>query len=179
MEEIKKQDLAENGEPVPARGRDPMEKLAPSSWEECLVKMVMDQKPMEYIGFQSTIEPLKPCDHGLMLEDLPKSLKEFENLVPKGYADRILALCQLLICIEVYRDGWKPDWDKIPFDKPVWLITNRYTGKFEVVKVYRWCRWTQLLVFDTEEKARLFLENFRYLLSRVEVNDDCMFAILR
>ena len=174
MEEIKKLDLTAG---VPAK-KDPMGKLAPSSWEECIVKMVMDKKPMEYIGFQSTINLLKPCDHELLCESIPTSLKELRDLIPKGYADRIIALCQLLICIEVYRDGWKPDWDKTSVDHPVWVITNRYFGKFEVVRTYGGKGWpTQLLVFETQEKAELFLANFKYLLSRVGVNDDCMFAI--
>lgn len=71
-------------------------KELPKTWEECY--RLLDEK--EYID---------SCSHiTFAVKDQP--CRTSYNALPIGLGKPMLALCRLLVCREVYRQGWKPDY---------------------------------------------------------------------
>ncbi len=72
-------------------------------------------------------------------------------------AEASIALAQLSQLMQVYNNGWVPDW-KYSSDKH---IIEYYEGEF---KIETRCIYSAFLAFEKEETAKLFLENFKDLI---------------
>lgn len=68
----------------------------PKTWEKCIAKI----KNLEYISSNGGIYEL---DFNVGTVD------DKINNIPIGLGKPMLALMQLLVCREVYRQGWKPN----------------------------------------------------------------------
>lgn len=91
-----------------------------------------------------------------------KDLEYNVNDVPKGLGKPMLALCQLLVCREVYRQGWKPDWTKGTENK--YCIINN----FNEIQPTNYCFVDRVLSFQSAEIRDEFLENFRDLIEEAK-----------
>jgi hypothetical protein len=80
----------------------------------------------------------------------------------KEQAKASIALAQLSQLREVYRDGWKPDWDNRHQDKHVIEI---YSGE---VSVDDYITNSQFLSFQSAEVRDMFLKNFRDLIEQAK-----------
>lgn len=120
-------------------------KKLPKTWEEC--SKLLNHK--EYIG-----------EYGDII-NCTSLTNPFSNVLPVGFGKLLLALCQLLVCREIYRDGWKHDWKE---DKVKYVILTRSNeivkGKYESIKC--------TLSFQSEEVRDEFLENFRDLIEKAK-----------
>lgn len=127
-------------------------KELPKTWEECIAKV----ENLEFINRIGDIEKAK--------FDLQVAFNH-RNDIPKGLGKPMVALCQLLVCREVYRQGWKPDWrDGNEESKYVILYENSITGI--CVKTYYTSK--HLLSFQSAEIRDKFLENFRDLIEEAK-----------
>lgn len=138
-------DKVENGEIILKESK----KELPKTWEECYIKLGMG----EYISNLSEI---------IENIDLVKSYKSNKNMLPVGLGKPIIALIQLLICREVYRQGWKPDWNN---------NENKYCIKYYnttniicTIRTYCSC----ILSFQSEKIRNQFLENFYDLIEEAK-----------
>lgn len=77
----------------------------------------------------------------------------------KEQAEAAVALAQLSQLREVYRQGWKPDWNAIEQEKFIIIYTHR--GNFEC---YVAVNIPNFLSFQSPEIRDEFLENFRDLI---------------
>lgn len=75
-------------------------------------------------------------------------------------AEASIALAQLSQLREVYRQGWKPDWND---NKKYGIILHR--DKFIKTTCYE---HSHFLVFQTEEIRDLFFENFKDLIEQAK-----------
>lgn len=119
----------------------------PVTWEECLLRYSNTNRT-EYIGSNSVID------------EIDFELGEFDedkNLLPIGIGNSLLALCQLLICREVYRNGWKPDWEsKVP-KYSITYSCNKINKKINIHTAH-------ILTFPSEEARDAFYDNFKDLI---------------
>ena len=124
-------------------------KYLPKTWEECIAKI----KDLECIDRNSCI------DTATFSDDVASN---HINDIPIGLGKPMLALCQLLVCREVYRQGWKPNWKD---DKEIkyciervenWITKETYTLTAKV------------LSFQSAEIRDEFLENFRDLIEEAK-----------
>lgn len=120
----------------------------PGTWEACARKMGDN---LEYITPASNITN---AGYSPMMVH-----KENRNLVPTGYGTKVLALEELLLCREAYRDGWKPNWEE---------GTTKYCiGVFPCKReCFRVCSTglQYLLSFPTAEMRDHFLQSFEDLI---------------
>lgn len=77
----------------------------------------------------------------------------------KELAEASIAMAQLSQLREVYRDGWKPDWEDE--NQPKYTIYFRHNGKFANNTNYEIHRF---LSFQSPEIRDEFLNNFRDLI---------------
>lgn len=138
-------DKIENGKIVLKESK----KELPDTWEECCGLL----NKGEYINNCSQI-------HTTLLDRLLTC--DYKNRLPVGLGKPMLALSQLLICREVYRDGWKPDWNDDNIEK--YCITS-YPDGFHI-DIHR--TEAHIFVFKSEKMAKLFLGNFRTLLEQIK-----------
>lgn len=124
-------------------------KELPKTWEECCELLGEG----EYINNESIICNYTPhCG----------ASKANENILPTDLGKPMLALCQLLVCREVYRQGWKPDW------------TSGNENKYCIIKNFNEIQPTnyrcvdRLLSFQSAEIRDKFLENFRDLIEEAK-----------
>lgn len=124
-------------------------KELPKTWEECCELLGEG----EYINNESIICNYTPhC----------AASKANENILPTGLGEPMLALCQLLVCREVYRQGWKPNWKD---DKEI---------KYCIERVENWITketytlMAKVLAFQSAEIRDEFLENFRDLIEEAK-----------
>ena len=124
-------------------------KYLPKTWEECIAKI----RDLECIDRNSCI------DTATFSDDVASN---HINDIPIGLGKPMLALCQLLVCREVYRQGWKPNWKD---DKEIkyciervenWITKETYTLTAKV------------LSFQSAEIRDEFLENFRDLIEEAK-----------
>lgn len=100
------------------------------------------------------------------VEDIPRQY--FTNptvdkklVASEKQAEAILALTQLLVLRDEYRNsykqGWKPDWNN---------NNNKYSidEKYNELSNTTYINYFSLFTFPTEELAKLFLTNFKDLL---------------
>lgn len=83
-----------------------------------------------------------------------------KNTVPtEELAEAILALCQLLYLREVYRAGWKPDFNT--WKNLVYIDSNNWAigGSLSMHEIF---------TFQNKETAKLFRNNFRDLLEKIK-----------
>lgn len=74
----------------------------------------------------------------------------------------MLALCQLLVCREVYRQGWKPNWFDSKTKKWVIECVN------DNITSMTYMQTSKVLSFQSEEIRDRFLENFRDLIEEAK-----------
>lgn len=122
-------------------------KELPKTWEEC-AKIISRVENISVYGIISEFESI----------GIATASKAF---IPKGLGKPMLALCQLLVCREVYRQGWKPDWDD---------CTNKYciTITYNIPTKYKACNYNRILSFQSEEVRDEFLENFKDLIEEAK-----------
>lgn len=125
-------------------------KELPKTWEECYKLL----NKGEYIDRNSTIES------GLFPLNLEPTCDE-RNTLPVGFAKPMLALMQLLVCREVYRDGWKPDWKNRTNNPCICYIHDQITPS------YTTCT-NSILSFQSREIRDKFLENFKNLIEEAK-----------
>lgn len=125
------------------------EKELPKTWEECYEQLGKG----EYIDEESKIRNYI-TQYG--------ASKNTENILPIGLGKPILALMQLLVCREVYRQGWKPDWTKGTENK--YCIINN----FSEIQPTDYCFVDRVLSFQSAEIRDQFLENFKDLIKEAK-----------
>ncbi|MDE5987128.1 MAG: hypothetical protein K2H16_07630 [Prevotella sp.] len=120
----------------------------PKTWAECFRKT----DKMEYIDEYSDIFPILSVDDGS---------DSYKNSLPKGLGKPMLALCQLLICRDVYRKGWKPDWEG---------NNLKYIIYYGAGKVYTDSSYHEsyILSFQSEEIRNIFYNNFKHLIEEAK-----------
>lgn len=125
-------------------------KELPKTWEECCLQL----NDMEYINSCSEIvKKERRTDYSGFLH---------RNILPKGMSKPILALCQLLVCREVYRQGWKPDWTDPRNIKSIIEIDRGKACKSHVVY------GGHFLTFQDDETRDEFLENYKDLIEEAK-----------
>lgn len=124
-------------------------KELPKTWEECCELLGEG----EYINNESII-----CNY------IPYcgTSKANENILPTDLGKPILALMQLLVCREVYRQGWKPDWTNGEESK--YCIINEIDKIVKITYLFN----SKVLSFQSEEIRDKFLENFKNLIEEAK-----------
>lgn len=97
------------------------------------------------------------CDVTEVLDSTPLN-KNRNIFATKELAEASIAMAQLSQLREVYRDGWKPNWDDENKEKHVIEFVS---GKVHENHYYVTC---QFLSFQSAEIRDKFLENFRDLI---------------
>lgn len=122
-------------------------KELPNTWDECCEQL----KRGEYINESSEIIEF----------DTKYITADNYNTLPTGLSGPLLALCRLLVCREVYRQGWKPNWTDSNIKYCIIYANN---------KVDRSNNYTvaSLLSFQSAEVCEQFFENFRYLIEEAK-----------
>lgn len=115
------------------------EKELPKTWEGCIAILVDNNR----------------LDERTIAGDSPRLY------VPKNLSKPFRALSKLLVCREVYRQGWKPNWDE---SKAKYVIGCEYNNIYKD-KMYN---LQSLLSFQSEEIRDKFLENFRNLIEEAK-----------
>ena len=123
-------------------------KELPKTWEECIAKI----RDLEYIDrnciYKATFSAEAASNH--------------MNDIPIGLGKPMLALCQLLVCREVYRQGWKPNWKD---DKEIKYCIERVEN-YITKETYELT--ARVLSFQSAEIRDEFLENFRDLIEEAK-----------
>lgn len=124
-------------------------KELPKTWKECIAKI----EDLEYIDTNGNIEEAH-FNVGAASNHI--------NDIPKGLGKPMLALMQLLVCREVYRQGWKPNW----FDSKTkkWVIEDINDNITSMV----YMQTSKVLSFQSEEIRDKFLENFKELIEEAK-----------
>ena len=128
-------------------------KELPKTWEECCELLGEG----EYINNESII-----CNYTLHCG----ASKANENILPTGLGKPMLALMQLLVCREVYRQGWKPDWTDANENK--YCIVN-VLDKIKPSNSTFNAVFNKVLSFQSAEIRDKFLENFKDLIEETKV----------
>ena len=124
-------------------------KYLPKTWEECIAKI----KDLECIDRNSCI------DTATFSDDVAS---KHINDIPIGLGKPMLALCQLLVCREVYRQGWKPNWKD---DNEIKYCIERVEN---CITKETYTLMATVLSFQSEEIRDKFLENFRDLVEEAK-----------
>lgn len=124
-------------------------KELPKTWEECITKV----KDLECIDSNGDIDEVD-FNFGIVYDHV--------NDIPKGLGKPMLALCQLLVCREVYRQGWKPNWTNANENK--YCIIND-SNKIETSVN---ASISRVLSFQSEEIRDKFLENLKDLIKEAK-----------
>lgn len=123
-------------------------KELPKTWGECIAKI----RDLEYID--------RNCIYKATLS--AETASNHINNIPIGLGKPMLALMQLLVCREVYRQGWKPDWTKGTENK--YCIINN----FNKIEPTYYSFVGRVLSFQSEEVRDKFLENFKDLIEEAK-----------
>lgn len=124
-------------------------KELPKTWEECIAKI----KDLECIDSDGDIDEVD-FDFGIVYDHV--------NDIPKGLGKPMLTLCQLLVCREVYRQGWKPNQTNANENK--YCIIND-SNKIETSIN---ASISRVLSFQSAEIRDEFLENFKDLIEEAK-----------
>lgn len=125
------------------------DKGMPKTWRECAERLVAGQV-LYYFSTTSEICPITTKDY-------PFNDDDRTSLPTKNIAKAMLALCQLLVAREVYRDGWEPDWTD---GKTKYAI---YFSNGEICKCATSCE-SYILTFQSLEIRAEFYKNFQELI---------------
>lgn len=136
-------DKVKNGEIILKESK----KELPKTWEGCY----------KQLGCGEFVDNI--CDINGSKLICPTSINR--NALPFGLGKPVLALCQLLVCRAVYRQGWKPDW-KITNEK---YCIIQIEGKITTLNNQVISR---VLSFQSEEVRDKFLGNFRDLIEEAK-----------
>ena len=123
-------------------------KELPKTWEECITKI----KDLEYISNNGGIYKLD-FNADMVTNQI--------NDIPIGLGKPILALTQLLICREVYRQGWKPNWEDNKIKYCIERVENCIKGETYTLTA-------RVLSFQAAEIRDEFLKNFRDLIEEAK-----------
>ena len=124
-------------------------KYLPKTWEECIAKI----KDLEYIDSNGDIVKI--------YFNVSIASKHI-NDIPVGLGKPMLAFMQLLVCREIYRQGWKPDWTNANENK--YCIMNDLNKIKASINAYL----STVLSFQSAEIRDEFLENFRDLIEEAK-----------
>lgn len=124
-------------------------KELPNTWEKCIAKI----KDLEYIDNNGDIDEAD-LNFGIVYNHV--------NDIPKGLGKPMLALMQLLVCREVYRQGWKPNWKD---DNEIKYCIERVEN---CITKETYTLMATVLSFQSEEIRDEFLENFRDLIEEAK-----------
>ncbi len=131
-------DKVKNGEIILKEAK----KELPKTWEECLEALGYDINNTGYIIKRNkTFEGIK------------------NSFIPDDLVKPILTLIQLLVCREVYRQGWEPDWSDSNKGK---YVIHHDCSTSTVYSI------SKLLSFQSVEVRDKFLENFRDLIEEAK-----------
>lgn len=121
----------------------------PNTWEKCFSKETV-----------SCVD-----NHSCILSEFNVKPSQFtKNRVnTKAQAQAILALTQLLMCRDAYRNGWNPDLSQKRQIRRASLIVEH--GEWS--QAYYWSQ-AEIFSFEKKEQAQAFLENFKDLLEQVK-----------
>ena len=124
-------------------------KELPKTWGECCELLGEG----EYINNESIICNYTPhC----------AASKANENILPTGLGKPMLALMQLLVCREVYRQGWKPNWKD---DNEIKYCIERVEN---CITKETYTLMATVLSFQSTEIRDKFLENFKDLIEEAK-----------
>lgn len=132
-------DKIENGEIILKESKIEL----PNTWGKCYT--LLDQG--EFIT----------NDCGIIQGRLMNPDSHNRNAIPLGLGLPMIAFMQLLICREVYRQGWEPNWNTIDNK-----FTIQYRGDVITTRISRFSN--TILSFQSKEVRDKFLENFRHLI---------------
>ena len=128
--------------------------------EERAIKISLEKAKEWYNSGDDTLKDLALQAFNMNeLEEpkLPKSWEEYITLECEGnnYIKVIATFSRLIKLRDVYRQGWKPDWEDNSSEK--WVI------RFEGGKFYTSSHYTnsRIFSFPTRKLAEQFLENFK------------------
>lgn len=124
-------------------------KELPKTWEECIAKI----KDLEYIGSNGDMYEVH-FNVGTVSDHM--------NDIPIGLGKPMLALMRLLVCREVYRQDWKPDWTNANENK--YCIINDSNKIQTPMYVFV----SRVLSFQSTEIRDKFLENFKDLIEEAK-----------
>ena len=127
----------------------------PRTWEEFCSNYPI-KKGEYFISSIASIEPASPSNRRVYMD---------MNVLPSQEAAKAhLALMQLHQLRDCYRQGWTPDWSDSNKDKYCIIYNGAYSGTNSYrIDIYIDVR--TFLSFQSEEIAKLFLENFRSLIA--------------
>jgi hypothetical protein len=120
-------------------------KELPKSWEE-LIRI-----EGYYVGTSGYV-----CDYQGATSGQNKNL-----FATQEQAEASLALAQLSQLRKVYRQGWKPNWDKE--DNKYCIFGNEFGIRVQINY-----RYPKFLSFQSAEVADLFLSNFKDLIEKAQ-----------
>lgn len=128
-------------------------KELPKTWKEC------------YFKFGEGKYTSRHCDIG---QEVQSTSSEKENqkmfptvILPEVLDKPMLALMQLIICREVYRNGWKPDWSNSSKKYCIGITYNDITKHITY-------NHNKILSFQSEEVRDKFLANFEDLIEEAK-----------
>lgn len=120
----------------------------PKTWKECCKKLGKG----EYIDTSSSIT---------YLPKIYNVEHEMKNTLPVDFGRPMLALMQLLVCRDVYRQGWKPSLGDVSIKYVIYNCCNK-------IEKGEGSRTNYILSFKLEEVRNKFLENFRDLIEEAK-----------
>lgn len=137
-------DKIENGKIVLKESK----KELPKTWKECC-ELVKEKECVTNNSF------IRKIDFDIITDNE-------QNSLPKGLGKPMLALCQLLVCREIYRQGWKPDYND-ECSKKYSIESNN-----EVITKNIHYTTSKVLSFQSPEITDEFLKNFRDLIEEAK-----------
>ena len=127
----------------------------PRTWEEFCSNYPI-KKGEYFISSIASIEPASPSNRRVYMD---------MNVLPSQEAAKAhLALMQLHQLRDCYRQGWTPDWSDSNKDKYCIIYNGAYSGT-NSYRIDIYIDVSTFLSFQSEEIAKLFLENFRSLIA--------------
>ena len=146
--------------------------ILPQGWEIDKVednKIILkenkkEELPKTWVGCIAKIRDLEYIDRNCIYKETFSAERASNHIndIPIGLGKPILALCQLLVCREVYRQGWKPNWKD---DKEIKYCIEQ-VGNYITKETYELT--TTVLSFQSAEIRDEFLENFRDLIEEAK-----------
>lgn len=135
----------------------------PVCWEDCYAELqqqaemhMPDKNCFEYLDQDGSIEAHTGAKAPL------DDIERYKTDVPMGYARKLLALSQLLVCREVYCQGWKPNWANKEQNK--YAIMNVKGEATRLTNIYV----QAILAFPTAKIRDKFYTNFKDLIDEAK-----------
>lgn len=142
--------------------------VLPKGWEidkvegnEIILKEIKKELPKTWEGCAKIIRGAENISVYGIISEFESIATSSKSFIPKGLGKPMLALMQLLVCREVYRQGWKPDWDDST-NKYCIIITYNIPTKYIAIN------YNRILSFQSEEVRDEFLENFKDLIEEAK-----------